>query len=156
MSYLTIANALAAEVITITVEGGDDIPVSCLRLDEAKIPNSGEMPLRIQFPPGMSGSAVAGEPQWETNTEYNLRWQVVELMLLQPVAQGGGFDQSWPLLAGFVDAAMQHWLANRDIAGASIEKIDPRASIYEFPNGSGNHFHGVLTVLEVGVTCTTV
>jgi hypothetical protein len=153
MSYLTVANAIADEVIHIQVDEETTIPVPCLRLEDAQIPTAESLPLRIQFPPGGSGQKALLAAEWDTAEQYSVRWQIVELMLWCALPQGGGLSDSWPMVAGFVDAAVAHWMANRHIAGASIENIDPRAGVYEFPNGSEKYYHGVLTVLEVGVTC---
>lgn len=152
MSYLVIANALAGEIIPLTV-GADTYEVPCLRLDQAYVPRSGDLPLRLQFPPGMQGAAVA-RMAWDTFGQYTIVWRVQELMLFQPVPQGGGLDQAWPILAGYVEAAVDYWAAHRYPAGGEITQIDPRAGVYEFPNKSGQFYHGVLTTLEVSVICT--
>lgn len=106
------------------------------------------LPCRILLP-GRSTQGSFGFVAMGTMGE--VEWSALDLLLIKATGQGRGLiDVSTPMLAycGAYAETMRSF-RNAGIVGGSawLDQVQITPGVYEYPQGSGNEYHGVLCSL---------
>lgn len=149
-----IINAIADSVIVMP----DGTAVKCYRLNEAKSAVSGgHLPVRIILPPGADGNNAVEGFEYVSYGRAQVTWRVTELMLWSAVASKGAVRNVWGQLVEYIDAYVSHFAARslrNPTGGSLITGFQPQAAVLEYPQGSGNEYHGVqMTLLVTETIC---
>lgn len=145
MNFYDVANAIAAEAIT--VEG---VTIPAWRLDEARdVPQSADLPRRLILPPGGNGVKAFLTPEYITAGKIKTGVQVVDLLLWRTTGTTPRLDEAWPMLAQYTDAYFRHLLGLRFLAGGMVTDVAPTTAVFEWPTKSGRFYHGAQMVVRV-------
>lgn len=118
----------------------------------ADVPNSlasAELPCRILT--ALQGNFEGQEMRFETisgnspatGNQQNINWQIIDLLLWLPQAQGRGPRDVTAELVEYAGAYLDIVRPNRLIGTrASVENLSIDIGIYEYPSNSGNFYYG--------------
>lgn len=142
MSLLNLMNAVAETEIPL---GGG--VVKALKPEEARLPQSADLPLRLLLPPGADGKAIESYQVVSPGTAVVV-WRVVDLLLYQAVGQGD-ITEIWPSLIEYIDSYLRTFTA---LGVNALVGYEPQAMVFEYPPGSKALFHGVQVVVRIQET----
>lgn len=142
MSLLSLTNAIAETDIPL---GGQVI--KALKPEEARLPQSADLPLRLLLPPGADGKAMESYQVVSPGTAVVV-WRVVDLLLYQAVGQGD-IGEIWPSLIEYIDSYIRTFTS---LGVNALLGYEPQAAVFEYPPGSKTLFHGVQMVVRIQET----
>lgn len=113
-----------------------------------------QLPARLLAITGGRSGGQDGQFQ-SLRTVMTVRWQLTELLLYKPEAQGRGLSDVAAQLVAYAGAYLEAVKANRkplpaeDRATAKIESVRVTPGVYEWPEGSDTWYFGVECVLDI-------
>jgi len=157
MNFYNVANALAAQTITLNLSDGGVHTIPAWRLDEARaVPQSADLPHRLILPPGGNGVKGFLPAKYVTGSVLSTAVQVVDLLLWRTAGTAEGLDKVWPTLAQYCDEYMRHMFDTRFFDGGMVMDIAPTTAVFEWPTKSNRFYHGVQMAVRVeGTLCLT-
>jgi len=143
--------ALAAVDVTFAKEDTASITVSAF--DVSAIPNSIPseiLPARFLLPVNGRGEGLEAVWMAANVTSAEIVWEITDLMLWQPVAQGRGLIDVAADLTRYIDDFELTFRAQRLItSGFDIMTMRFTPDVFDFPAGGDTSYFGVETIMTI-------
>lgn len=149
MSEITaIYTALDGVTITLT----DSTSVGCKNLTE--LPQAANTTLnktRLLLPIGENPGEGREGAFIAIGKTITINWQIPDLFIYKPVAQGIGLKEHAPQLIDYCGkyADAMRTFGKAPTPNSTLESFQMIPGEYEWPSGTGNYFTGVLCLLQI-------
>lgn len=120
----------------------------------AQLPNTADTaatPCRLLLPVGDNAGEGREVQHIAIGNTITVNWQIKDLMLWKPVAQGIGLREYAPVLVEYAGAYAEMLREFRAPTATDtvLEGANIQTGIFEYPSGSGKSFYGALCTLDV-------